>query len=104
MITKAFGMHLRNNIENPLDFLEKPLENEFKESLRKLLRKLLRSIKFLAKKAYPDDSEEIREDLFTQAFLDGLLDQNIGLEIRKNKIFPSRMLYKEPCIGMQSTG
>ena len=42
-------------------------------------------LKLLAKKAYPDDSEEIREHLVMQAFLEGLLDQNVRLEIMKEK-------------------
>ena len=45
----------------------------------------LADLKLLAKKAYPDDSEEIREHLVMQAFLEGLLDQKVRLEIRKEK-------------------
>ena len=42
-------------------------------------------LKLLAKKAYPDDSEEIREHRVMLVFLEGLLDHNVKLEIRKEK-------------------
>ena len=43
---------------------------------------LLTDLKLLSKKAYP---EEIRGYLLVQNFLDGLLDQNVRLAVRKEK-------------------
>ena len=45
----------------------------------------LADLKLLAKKAYPDGSDEIRTHLVMQAFLEGLFDQNVRLELRKEK-------------------
>ena len=86
--TKNDYKSLRNAFEK--QYLEPP--EFFRGALRKRsqgesekVTEFLADLKLLAKKAYPDDSEEIREHLVMQAFLEGLLDQNVRLEIRKEK-------------------
>ena len=68
----------------PLDFFRGALRKRTQGESEKVTQFLADSI-FLAKKAYPDDFEEFREHLVMQVFLEGLLDQNVRLELRKEK-------------------
>ena len=86
--TKNDYKSLRNAFEKQY---QKP-PKFFREALRKRIQgesekvtEFLADLKPLTKRAYPDDSEEIREHLVMLAFSDGLLDQNVRLEIRKEK-------------------
>ena len=45
----------------------------------------LADLKLLARKAYPNDSDESRNHLVLQAFIEGLFDQNVRIELRKKK-------------------
>ena len=86
--TKNDYKSLRNAFEKqylePPEFLRGALRKRSQGESEKVTE-FLADLKLLAKKAYPDDSEEIREHLVMQAFLEGLLDQNVRLEIRKEK-------------------
>ena len=53
----------------------------------------------LAEKAYPHDSEEIGEHLDMQTFLEGVLDQNARLEIRKKRYFFGGCFKKSRALG-----
>ena len=87
--TKNDYKSLRNAFEKqylePLEFFRGALRKRTQRESEKVTE-FLADLKLLAKKAYPDGSEENREHLVMQAFLEGLLDQNVRLEIRKEKV------------------
>ena len=88
--TKNCSKRLRNAFAK--QYLEPP--KSFRGALRKKTQgesekdtEFLAELKLLGKKAYPypDNSEEIREHPVMQAFLGRLLDQNVRVEIKKEK-------------------
>ena len=71
-------------------YLEPP--EFFRGSLRKRVQgesekptEFLADLKLLAKKAYPADSQDVKDHLVLQAFIEGLYDQRVRLELRKNQ-------------------
>ena len=72
-------------------YLEPP--EFFRGSLRKRVQgesekptEFLADLKLLAKKAYPADSQDVKDHLVLQAFIEGLYDQRVRLELRKNQV------------------
>ena len=84
LLNKEKRFHWTEGCDKAFQSLKNTLRKRTQGESEKVTE-FLTDLKLLAKKAYPDDSEEIREHLVMQAFLEGLLDQNVRLEIRKEK-------------------
>ena len=87
-VTKNDYKSLQNALEKHYLELPEIFRNAFRNRAQggfEKLTKFLTDLKFLAEKTYPEDSEETREFILMQTFLEELLDQNVRLEIRKQK-------------------
>ena len=81
---KKLRVAFQKQYQEPPEFFRGALRKRTQGESEKVTE-YLADLKLLAKKAYLDDSDEIRTHLVMQAFLEGLFDQNVRLELRKEK-------------------